>query len=73
MCRTTSRNAYLQYVAGALLGRQWNIDGIDVVSCSEVVCQLPERSDGNKTNVIKTYIKTYIGRWGTQKESLPAA
>ena len=45
MCRTASRNAYLQYVAGALLGRQWNIDGIDLVSCSEVVCRLPEKSD----------------------------
>jgi diacylglycerol kinase family enzyme len=44
MCRTASRNAYLQYVAGALLGRQWNINGIDVVSCSEIVCRLPEKS-----------------------------
>ena len=48
MCRTASRNAYLQYVAGALLGRQWNIDGIDLVSCSEVVCHLPEQSGGHK-------------------------
>src|SRR5208283_3715954 len=47
MCRTASRNAYLQYVAGALLGRQWNIDGIDLVSCSEVVCKLPEKTDGH--------------------------
>ena len=44
MCRTGSRNAYLQYVAGALLGKRWNIEGIDVVSCSEVVCQLAEQS-----------------------------
>jgi diacylglycerol kinase family enzyme len=41
MCRTASRNAYIQYVAGALIGRQWNIEGIDLVSCSEVVCKLP--------------------------------
>jgi diacylglycerol kinase family enzyme len=47
MCRTASRNAYLQYVAGALLGRQWNINGIDVVSCSEIICKLPETSDGH--------------------------
>jgi diacylglycerol kinase family enzyme len=53
MCRTASRNAYLQYVAGALLGRQWKIDGIDLVSCSEVVCKLPEKSDGDKTSVHK--------------------
>jgi diacylglycerol kinase family enzyme len=43
MCRTASRSAYLQYVSGALLGRQWNIDGIDLVSCSEVVCRVPEK------------------------------
>ena len=41
MCRTASRNAYIQYVAGTLLGRRWKIDGIDLVSCSEVVCHLP--------------------------------
>ena len=45
MCRTASRNAYLQYVAGRLLGQQWNIDGIDLVSCSEVVCRLPEKRE----------------------------
>jgi diacylglycerol kinase (ATP) len=42
MCRTDSRTAYLRYVTGALLGRRWNIEGIDLVSCSEIVCQLPE-------------------------------
>jgi diacylglycerol kinase (ATP) len=47
MCRTASRNAYLQYVAGALLGRQWDINGIDLVSCPEIVCKLPEKSDGH--------------------------
>jgi YegS/Rv2252/BmrU family lipid kinase len=45
MCRTASRNAYLQYVASRLLGRQWEIDGIDLVSCSEVVCRLPETGE----------------------------
>jgi diacylglycerol kinase (ATP) len=42
MCRTDSRNAYLKYVAGALLGQRWKIEGIDLVSCSEITCQLPE-------------------------------
>jgi len=50
MCRTASRNAYIQYVAGALLGRQWNINGIDLVSCSEVVCRLPEKSGSDHGN-----------------------
>jgi len=47
MCRTASRNAYLQYVAGALLGRQWNINGIELVSCSEIICRVPEKSGGH--------------------------
>ncbi len=47
MCRTDSRQAYLRYVAGALLGRQWNIDGIDLVNCSEIECRLPGKNDAN--------------------------
>src|SRR6202158_158329 len=46
MCRTASRHAYLQYVAGTLIGRRWNINGIDLVSCSEIICKLPEKSAG---------------------------
>ena len=45
MCRTDSRNAYLQYVAGALLGWRRSIPGIDLVSCSEISCQLPTDGD----------------------------
>ncbi len=45
MCRTDSRNAYLQYVAGALLGWRREIPGIDLVSCSEIACRLPEQGD----------------------------
>ena len=45
MCRTSSRSAYLRYVAGALLGKPRKIAGIEVVSCSEVSCRLSERGD----------------------------
>jgi diacylglycerol kinase (ATP) len=45
MCRTDSRSAYLQYVAGALLGWRRKISGIDLVSCSEIACRLPEQGD----------------------------
>lgn len=45
MCRTDSRNAYLRYVAGALLGRNRAIDGIDVVSASEITCRTPANGD----------------------------
>src|SRR5437588_1103382 len=44
MCHTASRNAYLRYVAGALLGRRWNVPGIDLVSCSEIACRLPGKA-----------------------------
>ena len=66
MCRTASRNAYLQYVAGALLGREWNINGIDLVSCSEVVCRLPEKSDGHKEE------RVYVEADGELLGRLPA-
>jgi diacylglycerol kinase (ATP) len=43
MCRTASRNAYLRYVTAALLGwKERKITGIDLISCSEISCQLPE-------------------------------
>jgi diacylglycerol kinase (ATP) len=45
MCRTDRRNAYLQYVAGTLLGWRRKIDGIDLVSCTELSCRVPGQSD----------------------------
>jgi len=51
MCRTASRTAYLRYVAGALLGLRWHIDGIDLVSCSEIVCQPPEQDASSRVYV----------------------
>jgi diacylglycerol kinase family enzyme len=71
MCRTTSRNAYLQYIAGTLLGRQWNIDGIDLISCSEVVCQLPEKSKGDGKEVHKDD-RVYVEADGELLGRLPA-
>jgi diacylglycerol kinase (ATP) len=49
LCRTDSRNAYLQYVAGALLGWRRDIKGIDLVSTSEITCHLP--ADGDRVYV----------------------
>ncbi len=57
MCRTASRTAYLQYVAGALIGRPWSIKGIDLVSCSEVVCRLPNQSSGDGPNEERVYVE----------------
>ncbi|MGB9236622.1 MAG: diacylglycerol kinase family protein [Terriglobales bacterium] len=58
MCRTASRNAYLRYVATALLGwRERNIDGIDLVSCSEIVCQLPEAARAGGSRDDRVYIE----------------
>ncbi len=75
MCRTASRNAYLQYVAGALLGRQWNIDGIDLVSCSEVVCSLPEK-DGSDVSENRVYVEAdgeLLGRLPARMTMVPEA
>jgi diacylglycerol kinase (ATP) len=58
MCRTASRNAYLQYVAAALLGwRERKINGIDLVSCSEIVCQLPEAARTNDHKDDRVYLE----------------
>ncbi len=54
MCRTASRTAYLRYVAGALLGLQWNIEGIDLVSCSEILCQV---SISNSAEADRVYVE----------------
>jgi len=70
MCRTASRNTYLQYVAGALLGRQWNINGIDLVSCSEVVCHLPEKSGGQSDD--RSDDRVYVEADGELLGRLPA-
>ncbi len=76
MCRTASRNAYIQYVAGALLGRQWKIDGIDLVSCSEVVCRLPEKSDDEVRNNDRVYVEAdgeLLGRLPARMTMVPDA
>jgi YegS/Rv2252/BmrU family lipid kinase len=57
MCRTDSRAAYLRYVTRALLGRPRNIDGIDLVSCSEIVCQLPEPARNGHTSDDRVYVE----------------
>lgn len=51
MCRTASRTAYLRYVTGALLGRRWNIEGIDRVSCSEILCQVSQSAEADRVYV----------------------
>jgi len=78
MCRTDSRTAYLRYVTGALLGRHWNVDGIDLVSCSEIVCQLPEaaRNDGEGKSKDRVYVEAdgeLLGRLPARMTMLPDA
>lgn len=69
MCRTASRNAYLQYVTGALLGRHWSVKGIDVVSCSEIVCQLPPAGNGHAAGSSQ---RVYVEADGELLGRLPA-
>lgn len=70
MCRTDSRSAYLQYVAGALLGRRWKIDGIDLVSCSEIMCQL---SEGARDRVYVEADGELLGRLPARMTVVPDA
>ncbi len=66
MCRTESRSAYLQYVAAALLGRrERKVKGIDLVSCSEVVCRRAEKAGKNGGRDERVYVEAdgeLIGR-----------
>ena len=73
MCRTASRNAYLQYVAGAIIGRHWNVKGIDLVSCSEIACKLPPNKDaaGVETRPHKSD-RVYVEADGELLGRLPA-
>jgi diacylglycerol kinase (ATP) len=76
MCRTASRNAYLQYVTGALLGRRWNIKGIDLVSCSEVVCKLPVKNDADLHADDRVYVEAdgeLLGRLPARMTMVPDA
>jgi diacylglycerol kinase (ATP) len=47
LCRTSSRLAYLSYVARALLRRQWTVPGIDLAHASKTVCQYLEPTNGS--------------------------
>ena len=58
MCRTASRTAYLQYVTAALLGwRERKIEGIDLVSCSEITCHLPEAARVTAGHDARVYLE----------------
>jgi diacylglycerol kinase family enzyme len=77
MCQTASRNAYLQYVAAALLGwRKRNIKGIDLVSCSEIVCRLPEAARDKDNREDRVYIEAdgeLLGRLPARMTMVPDA
>ena len=60
----------------ALLGRQWKIDGIDLVSCSEVVCRLPEKGDDEVCNEDRVYVEAdgeLLGRLPARMTMVPDA
>jgi diacylglycerol kinase (ATP) len=76
MCRTASRNAYLQYVAGTLLGRQWKIDGIDLISCSEIICHLPSATGNDGLDAQRIYVEAdgeLLGRLPARMTMVPNA
>jgi diacylglycerol kinase (ATP) len=72
MCRTASRTAYLHYVARALLGRARSIEGIDLVSCSEVSCR-PPRESGDNDRVYVEADGELLGRLPARMSMVPDA
>ena len=70
MCRTDSRAAYLRYVTGALLGLGWKVEGIDLVSCSEIVCELPKAVHGDQESNRED--RVYVEADGELLGKLPA-
>jgi diacylglycerol kinase (ATP) len=50
LCRTSSRLAYLSYVAGALCRRPWRVPGIDLAYANKVVCQSTDLINGSKSS-----------------------
>jgi diacylglycerol kinase (ATP) len=73
MCRTASRTAYLRYVTGALLGRQWSIEGIDLVSCSEILCQVSMSKNAEADRVYVEADGELLGRLPARMSMLPDA
>jgi YegS/Rv2252/BmrU family lipid kinase len=73
MCRTASRTAYLRYVTGALLGRRWNIEGIDLVSCSEILCQVSISKNAEADRVYVEADGELLGRLPARMSMLPDA
>ncbi len=52
LCRTSSRLDYLSYVTRALLGRNWQVPGIDLAHASKTICQyLPEAKNSPHTKI----------------------
>jgi diacylglycerol kinase (ATP) len=57
LCRTSSRFAYLSYVARALLGRNWSVPGIDLVSANKVVCEYAAVKEHSSRNSSRIYVE----------------
>ncbi len=68
LCRTKSRLAYLGYVTRSVLGRSWEIPGIELVSSSKASCEyLPASAATSETQP-----KIYVEADGELLGSLPA-
>lgn len=69
--RTTNRLSYLLYIIRGMLGRTWNVPGIDLVHSEKVVCQsLPESRQANGTP--RTHSRVYVEVDGELLGTLPA-
>jgi diacylglycerol kinase (ATP) len=57
LCRTSSRLAYLSYVAGAFFRRPWSVPGIDLAYASRAVCQPANSSNGSRSVERRIYVE----------------
>jgi diacylglycerol kinase (ATP) len=69
-CRTASRWAYISYVAGALLRRNWRVRGIELVHAEKVSCQyVADRETNDRRGGER---KIYVEADGELLGTLPA-
>jgi YegS/Rv2252/BmrU family lipid kinase len=67
LCRTASRAAYLSYVTRSLLGRHWQVPGIDLVAATKAVCDYSPALDAS----VQTRSRIYVEADGELLGTLP--
>jgi diacylglycerol kinase family enzyme len=70
LCHTNRRTAYLLYVLRGLLGKKWNVPGVELVHSGKVRCQYLPRALASDQSKPQTNV--YIEADGELVGTLPA-